>query len=175
MMLVQRRSGMSPIATALLSASLIAVTASVSRNSTAAPRPGSVASRANIAAAIIERRPLEQSSDTSPLSIDDIELRPAPDIDGAPSAFIAFNVTNEGWQRVTDIVIEVSIVEKQRRPDARRKVLVGPFTIRGKASLDPGNALSYEMRLRNLSSDCNCLGTAKIVSSHPTFEWFTRH
>ncbi len=172
MALHEQRSGVAAVGTTLLGASLIAAMTPMERNS---PAVSAILAGEPATGAIVERRAAAQPTDTLPLSIGNVQLRSAPDIDATPSAFIMFEVTNEGWQSVTDIVVEISIVEKSHRPDATRKVLVGPFTIRGKVTLDPGNALSYEMRLRNLSSDCNCLGTARIVSSRPMADWLPTH
>jgi hypothetical protein len=61
--------------------------------------------------------------------------------------------------------MKVSVIEAaETRRDAPRTVLAGPFEIRGKAPLDPGFTMTYEIRLRNLSPDCGCVGTVNIVS-----------
>ena len=60
---------------------------------------------------------------------------------------------------MTDVLLEVSILEQlpPGEPLRSRRVLAGPFFVRGTAVLQPGYTINYEMLLHNLSSDCSCV------------------
>ena len=73
---------------------------------------------------------------------------------------------NDGLVTVRDVILEVAIVERRSTDAAAAAphVVAGPFTIRGDIDLQAGYALNYEMLLRNLPSDCNCIANVAIVS-----------
>ena len=105
------------------------------------------------------------SHEVYPLQIRNIRFEPSEPVGESPSATLKFDVLNEGGESVTEIIMKVSVIEAaETRRDAPRTVLAGPFEIRGKAPLDPGFTMTYEIRLRNLSPDCGCVGTVNIVS-----------
>jgi hypothetical protein len=88
---------------------------------------------------------------------------------GMPSANVKFDIVNEGSISFTDVVVEISLVKKASPPigrDTKRAVLAGPFKIRGDVALEPGFSVSYEMRLRNLSTECGCVPDVEVVSVH---------
>ena len=118
------------------------------------------------AAAAPIRRAGEDNVEEWPLSIANLRIEIAPPGEKKPSALLKFHALNSGSSKLTDIVFEISIVEQPDREelDARRRLLAGPFTIRGNVVLEPGYTADYEMLLRNLSRDCRCAAKVKVVS-----------
>jgi hypothetical protein len=105
------------------------------------------------------------SHDVYPLRVQNIRFEPSEPVAEAPSTTLKFDVINDGVESLTDIILKVSVLEgNDTRPDGRRTVLAGPFTIRGSAPLHPGLTMTYEMRLRNLASECSCVGKVDIIS-----------
>jgi hypothetical protein len=101
------------------------------------------------------------------IAVRKIRLAPAPSIDGSSSARVTFDMYNEGHRRLTDIVLQVWLLEESHRDlaEAHRAVVAGSVTIRTKAVLLPEYSLSYEIRLRNVSSECGCIPRVDIVSA----------
>jgi hypothetical protein len=110
---------------------------------------------------------LRAGVEASSLKIEHVRLEPPPSTESLPSTLLKFDVLNESSGRLTDLVLEVSIVEKPTLADSslRPRVLVGPFTIQGDVILESGYTINYEMLLRNFSSDCYCLATVEAVSA----------
>ena len=104
-----------------------------------------------------------------PVSIANVRLEAAPPVETSPSMTLKFAIANEGSTSVSDIVLEISIVEKAKsdHPELAPRILVGPFTIRGDVVLRAGYTMNYEMRMRNLSSDCGCFATVDVLSARP--------
>ena len=75
-------------------------------------------------------------------------------------------MSNVGSSTLADIVFEVSIVEEpqQEHFEIARRVLAGPFTIRGKIVLDPGYTADCEILLRNISPTCKCAANVHVLS-----------
>jgi len=95
-----------------------------------------------------------------------VRLEPAPALNHVPSVIVKFDLVNDGLTSLSDIVFQVAIAEKMTLASIPRlRILAGPFTIRGKITLDPENVMTFEMRLRNLSSDCSCRAIVGIVSA----------
>jgi hypothetical protein len=44
------------------------------------------------------------------------------------------------------------------------RIVLRPFTIRGRITLDPGFKLNCDILLRHLSTECNCIGQVSVVS-----------
>jgi hypothetical protein len=105
----------------------------------------------------------------SALKIQNVRLDSSAAAAPAPSAILRFDVVNESSNRVTDFVLEISILEKPRATGApiRPRVLVRPFTIQGAVVLESGYTMNYEMVLRNLSSDCSCRVIVEVLSARP--------
>jgi hypothetical protein len=63
-------------------------------------------------------------------------------------------MVNDGAIGLTNVVLEVSILENRREedPDGPRRVLVQPFIIRERVVLQPGYSMEYELQFRNLSA-----------------------
>ena len=68
-----------------------------------------------------------------------------------------------------DIVIEIAIRESGTPVDTRppSRPIVGPFRIRGHATIEAGYTVNYQMLLRNLNPDCRCVANVSIVSARP--------
>jgi len=109
-----------------------------------------------------DSRPLSRRS----LAVENARVEPAPDADGAPSALLKFDLLNKGFTTVREPTLRISVVEK---PDphaalSQRRVLVRPFVVRGiNIALEAGQTFSYEMLLRNFSSDCNCVPYVEVL------------
>lgn len=104
-----------------------------------------------------------------PIRVQNVRIEPAPRMEGMPSANVKFDIVNEGSNSFTDVVVEISVVKKATLTiggDTTPVVLAGPFKIRGDVALEPGFSISYEIRLRNLSTECGCVPNVKLVSVH---------
>jgi hypothetical protein len=102
----------------------------------------------------------------SRLRINNIRLdTPGPDAP-QPSTTLKFDLWNDGAVAITDIQLQVAIIQRRDAHDeAVPRVMVGPFTVGGHATIEAGYTVSYEMVLRNLSSDCQCLANVRVVSA----------
>jgi hypothetical protein len=109
----------------------------------------------------IERRP------AGPLRIANVRLDSAPLTEQPSARILRFDLVNEGPKHVTDPLVEVLILEKpaSEQVPAPRRVVAGPFMISGNVLLHSGYTLSYEMLLRNLTSDCRCVAQVHVISA----------
>ena len=100
------------------------------------------------------------------LGIAKVRLDPPPPWENENSAVLKFQMSNGSSSTLTDIVFEVSIVEEPQHEhfDTARRVLAGPFTIRGKIVLDPGYTADCEILLRNISPTCRCAANVRVLS-----------
>lgn len=118
----------------------------------------------------------------SPLKIENARLDAAPPPLTATATVLKFDVVNNSPTQVTDVVLEVSIVERPA-PDERvnegnseqrhtAHVVVGPFIIRGRVIIEAGYTLEYEVLLRNFTPGCSCVAKIDVLSvralSNPT-------
>jgi hypothetical protein len=111
--------------------------------------------------------PLRPFFPRSTLRIEKVRLEAPPADAPNPSTVLKFDVFNDGAVSVTDIVIKIAILEKTQgvgREVTLPRVLVGPFTIRGHATIEAGYTVNYEMLLQNLSSDCRCQADVSVAS-----------
>lgn len=105
----------------------------------------------------------------SNLRIDNLRFERPPVDAPTPSTLLKFDMVNDDTLRLTDIRIEVAVFEKGATlidPNATR-VVVRPFTIRGRETIEPGYTVNFEMLLRNLSADCSCRATVNVISARP--------
>ena len=104
------------------------------------------------------------------LQIENVRFVRAPAEAPQPSVVLKFDVFNDTTQRLTDVVMRVSFVEKRQDnvDTASPRVIVGPVTIRVGEILRAGYILSYEMLFRNLSRKCNCAPRIEILSARLT-------
>jgi hypothetical protein len=113
---------------------------------------------------------LPLTNEVPPLNIENVRLERRVGTtlaaETSPSMFLKFEISNEGSTSVSDIVLEISIVEKPQseQPNFAPRVVVHPFTIRGNVVLRPGYTMNYEMLMKNLSSECSCVATVAVVS-----------
>jgi hypothetical protein len=99
------------------------------------------------------------------LAIHRVRLEPSA-TEASPAAVLRFDATNEGSDRLTDIVLEGAIEAKPDSSDEprSRRLIAGPFTIQVAAILEAGYTIEYEVLLRNLSLECRCIPTVRVVS-----------
>jgi hypothetical protein len=100
------------------------------------------------------------------LRIENVRLEAPVHAEASPSTLMKFDVVNRSSTPLTDLVLEISILEKPALTERSGRVLVRPFTIRGNVILQAGYTINYEMLLRNLSSDCRCIANVDVVSVH---------
>jgi hypothetical protein len=108
----------------------------------------------------------EDSAELPPISIAKVRLDPAPPGEKKNSAVLKFQLSNGSSNTLTDIVFEISIVDELQREhlDTPSRVLAGPFEVRGTIVLDPGDTADCEILLRNVSSECSCAATVRVLS-----------
>jgi hypothetical protein len=102
------------------------------------------------------------------LRVRNIRLVPADPIGDVPTLNVKFEVRNEGTAPLTEIIVEVRVVDRLSAQGADRAppaTIAGPFTIRGRVILDPGFSMNYEMRLRNLTPECGCRANVSVSSA----------
>ena len=111
-------------------------------------------------------RPDTKTPRKLPLVIARVRLDPPPPGEKENSAVLKFQMSNRSSSTLTDIVFEVSIVEKPQDEhlDTPSEVLAGPFVIRGKMVLDPGYTADCEIFLRDISPACNCAANVRVRS-----------
>jgi hypothetical protein len=103
---------------------------------------------------------------TPSLRIVNVRLEPLTEEAIRPTAVLKFDLLNEAAVSVTDVVLEISIVEDVE-PSPRRVIIVAPFTVRAHATIDAGYTVNYTMLLRNLSPDCACIAKVSVLSARP--------
>jgi hypothetical protein len=83
----------------------------------------------------------------------------------SPSAVLKFEVFNQGSKRLTHVEVQISFLENSTEDDTPPRVIIGPFTVRGKVDLDAGYSLQYELLLRNVTIECGCVAKVTVVSA----------
>jgi hypothetical protein len=117
----------------------------------------------------LNRGALVNDASRLPLRVQRVRFEPAPSISASPATVLKFDLLNASVNRVATPLLQIAIIEKTE-PFAPRRILVGPFTIRGEVVLEAGYILSYEMLLRNFSSHCNCVANVDVVSVRSLLE-----
>ena len=107
---------------------------------------------------------------TSPLPalrVNDVRLEAPPPDAPAPAVLLKFDLLNESESRVTDLLIEVTVVERTPTPadPTRSRAIAGPFTVQGHVTVEPGYTMQFDMLLKNLRPDCDCSATVRVVSA----------
>ena len=100
------------------------------------------------------------------LRVENVQLEAPVRAEASPATILKFDVFNGTSAPLTDLVLEISILEKPARMELTGRALVRPFKIRGSVVLQAGYTINYEMLLRNLSSDCRCIANVDVVSVH---------
>jgi hypothetical protein len=132
----------------------------------ASSRPGEVSSRDRVTTlGALDARNATDSATTA-VAARNARLERAEPIGDSESATLTFDVYNEVDVSVTDIMVSVSVLGTvvPDSPDLRR-VVVQPFKIRLKEVLLAGGSVHYELRLRNLSPDCDCVPTVEVIDA----------
>lgn len=100
------------------------------------------------------------------LSVENVRLEAAAVTEAEPATALRFDLVNTTQQRLTEVVLEISIADKPSfEPGlATTRMLVRPFRIRGDVVLEPGYSVGFEVLLRRLSADCQCAANVRVVS-----------
>jgi hypothetical protein len=82
---------------------------------------------------------------------------------------VSSDMENDSPTSLTDILTRVTIRERpaSRVVETLGRAIAGPFTVKSTVVLAPHSTMTYEMRLRNLSSDCVCAPEAAVLSVRP--------
>ena len=94
-----------------------------------------------------------------------VKLQPDEPIEGAETSTLVFDVYNGADSSITDVVVSVSFLEATAGHSKRPRIIVGPFEIRLKQVLLADYSVHYELRLRNLSSDCSCVPAIEVLDA----------
>lgn len=108
--------------------------------------------------------PKRSNSTAHLLRVENVRLEAPVPAETVPSSLLKFDVFNGGSTPLTDLILEISILEKSAAKASAGRALVRPFQIRGSIVLQVGYTINYEMLLRNLSSDCRCVANIDVVS-----------
>lgn len=99
------------------------------------------------------------------ITIQNVRLEPAPPLDERPTVRLKFEVHNTGPAAIADLLLTASLVTRQPEGDVWRAIVAGPFIIHIKSALARGYTFEYEMRLRNVTIDCNCVPIIATLSA----------
>jgi hypothetical protein len=100
------------------------------------------------------------------IAVRDVKLERAEPIEDAESSTLAFDVYNELDMAVSGVTISVSVLGPVREDAAeRRAVIVRPFEVRLKEVLLPGYSVHYELRLRNMSAEWECVPQIEVLDA----------
>lgn len=112
--------------------------------------------------------PVRATTTATSLRVENVRLEAVPETDTEPATLVTFDVVNVGAQRLTDVLLEISVRERPApvpRTLTPPRTLVHPFQIRGDAILESGYTITYEMQLRHFSSDCECVAYVDVLSA----------
>ena len=100
------------------------------------------------------------------LSVANVRLEAAAPVDAEPATTLKFDLVNTTQQRLTEVVVEISIADKPSSEPAptTTRILVRPFRLQGDVILEPGYSVGFEVLLRRLSADCECAPSVRVVS-----------
>jgi len=99
------------------------------------------------------------------VTVREMKLKPDEPIEGAQSSTLMFDVYNEAAASITDVVVSVSLLDATVKDSSDPRIIVGPFKIRLKEILLADYSVHYELRLRNLSSDCGCVPAIEVLDA----------
>jgi hypothetical protein len=100
------------------------------------------------------------------IKIKQVRLEPPDEGDTSKTAVLRFDAVNDSAERLTDLVLEISIVRKPPTSDsATVPIIRQPFTVQEKRIIEPGYSLQYEIVLKNVSSDCDCRTSVQVRSA----------
>jgi hypothetical protein len=116
----------------------------------------------------ITRASLDLADNEEPadgIAIRHVRLEEATPIDGTPTVLLKFDLHNEGWASVTDIVLSVSLRTAENGKPLEPLTRVRPFTIKIPNVLLAGYSFDYEIRLRNVSLDTASAPEIEVVEA----------
>jgi hypothetical protein len=106
------------------------------------------------------------SPNATAVTIRDVQLEHADPIDDMPTSTLTFDVHNTVESSVTDVVVGVAVLRTPKADSQEAPgVVVRPFTIRLREVVLGGSSIRYELRLRNLSSDCACTPKVGVIDA----------
>lgn len=89
--------------------------------------------------------PSHRLATTPSLRVENMRLEAALSTETEPSTTMKFDLVNAGPERLTDVLLEISITEKPAVDLLTpRRTLVRPFQIRGDVVLESGYTIAYE-------------------------------
>jgi hypothetical protein len=100
------------------------------------------------------------------IAIRHVRLEASPPVDGSPSVVLKFDLHNQGWTSVTDIVLSVSLRSGGSDTRVDPSTRVQPFRIKIQNVLLAGYSFDYEIRLRNVSLDTASAPEIEVVDAH---------
>jgi hypothetical protein len=115
---------------------------------------------------IVQQPPSTPSTTLTPLRVLKIRLDQGDRTHPEPRSTVSFEVLNDGPTELTDVVLRIFIEEVTTlsQPDSHPEPLA-KYTIRGSdVVIQPGYSLKYELRLRNLPSECDCRAVVEVES-----------
>ena len=117
----------------------------------------------------LDRSALVDNAARLPLRVQRVGLEPAPPMSTVARGPCIRVRSVQSKREPTCRPVTADRNRREAEPFAPRRILVGPFTIRGEVVLEASYILTYEMLLRNFSSDCNCVAKrGRGVSPVPT-------
>ncbi len=96
------------------------------------------------------------------LKVRRVRLETVTPSDDSHYVTVKFDILNKGETSVSNIVFQVMLIDT--RPDARLRIVAGPFTFRSKSALDAENTMALEVRVRDLAPSCRCRPFVRIAS-----------
>ena len=68
---------------------------------------------------------------------------------------------------MTDIVVRIVLVRSRPadQPDTPRTRVAGPLEVRSPSELSPDYSFHFDIRLKNLGSDCGCEPVINVLSA----------
>jgi hypothetical protein len=129
---------------------------------------GVIDRRSLVEALRADRGSRSDSTDQLPdpgITIGRVRLEPGPASPDSQSVVLKFDLRNGTATNVTDIVVSVSLFGSATSDVTPRPMLVRPFKVRVGGPLRAGYSLGYQIQLKNLSLDPDCVPEIEIVSA----------
>jgi hypothetical protein len=101
------------------------------------------------------------------MEIRHIQLDAEQPVDAPPSSRLQFDVHNTSPRAVKDIVVRIVMVRSRTadQPDTPRTRVAGPLDVRSSSELSPDYSVHFDIRLKNLGSDCDCEAVIDVLSA----------
>ena len=107
------------------------------------------------------------ASASASMEIRHIRLDAEQPVDAPPSSRLQFDVHNTSPRAVKDIVVRIVLVRSRTadQPDTTRTRVAGPLDVRSSSDLSPDVSFHFDIRLKNLGSDCECEPVIDVLSA----------